>query len=358
MPAPAQWNLDAVGAPAAWASFGAQAPWRQIKVAHLDTGVTTHPCRGAWVDVDAGINYLEPQNKPIDPLSAGALFAGHGTKTSSVLCGDDMVTGTMFSGVAPRIATIPYRVAKDVILNSVEERANIAAALRHAIDVNGCRVVTISLGFPMYLTGHKATGEALDYAYEHGVIVVGAGGQKVDRPCYPGKYYRAICVGGYEANKAGNIANIYQNYGSFNDWIDIWAPAKPIMRASPCDKPNPTPAEAYELDGDGTSYATPHVAAAAAMWLAKHDAQLTAKYGASPWQIVEAFRTCLKLSAEDLGQLPDFRNIRPPDGIDDVRPKGGIVATTGGLNIPRLLGTPLPDPGQLEEAHEAAGQWA
>src|SRR5690606_28581362 len=48
--------------------------------------------------------------------------------------------------------------------------------------------------------------------------------------------------------------------------------------------------------GSGTSYATPQVAAAAMLWRAKHHDVIRALYKI-PWQIVEAFRHCLRATA-------------------------------------------------------------
>ena len=48
-------------------------------------------------------------------------------------------------------------------------------------------------------------------------------------------------------------------------------------------------------EGDGTSYAVPHVTATAAMWLVLRGPEITAKYG-STWKRVEAFRKLLRLT--------------------------------------------------------------
>lgn len=347
---PRDWNIKAVKAPEALASLGNGDVWGDVNVAHIDTGVTEHPALGAWVQIDKGVNYLEPGAKPIDPLSG--LNGGHGTKTCSVLCGLD----TGFSGAAPQLATAPYRAVDDVLLGTKAERRNVAQAIRHAVDVNLCEVVSISLGFPSALLGHAELGGAIDYAYDNGTIVVAAGGQIVDRVCYPGKYYRTIAAGGYVGDKNGRPAEMYQDYADMNGWIDIWAPAKPIHRAVPRKGAN----ECYGSDGDGTSYATPLVAAAAAMWLVKRGPELAAKYGANLWMRTEAFRVCLKLSAQDLSGLSDFARVKPPKKIGDIKPKGGAALnpTTGGLDIVALLAQDLPEPGKLKRQPLAAEQWA
>jgi hypothetical protein len=54
--------------------------------------------------------------------------------------------------------------------------------------------------------------------------------------------------------------------------------------------------------GSGTSYATPHVASAAMLWLAKNKKGIEAMY-TQPWQRVEAFRYCLQVSARASREL-------------------------------------------------------
>ncbi len=94
---PDDWNLKAVGAPEAWAPLTRSGeprdiPWNGVEVAHLDIGWINHPVFGpksnTWVEVGNGRNLMEPVGKPEYPLNPKALYAGHGTRTMSVLCGD------------------------------------------------------------------------------------------------------------------------------------------------------------------------------------------------------------------------------------------------------------------------------
>jgi len=318
--------------------------WGDISVAQIDTGVTPHPCLGSWVQPGRGINYIETGSPPIDPLGSEAMNAGHGTKTSSVLTG--FLPG-VFTGVAPMLPVIPYRVTDTVVLFSDRVRANIAQAIRHAVDFNACPVVTISLGYPTMSPWHNLLGSALDYAYEHGVIVCAAGGQVVDRFCYPGKFYRAIGVGGFTGTPGDE--RIYMDYGTgLNPFADVWAPADPVWRAQTSRDPASQDLK-YDF-GDGTSYATPHVAAAAAMWLHLRGDELTELYREKHWLRVEAFRLLLKRTARPLSKLPGFEATRPA-AKDEIPPRKGNSAgetiISGGLDIYALLDAPLPSVGDL-----------
>ena len=152
--------------------------WRGVDVALIDTGYTTHPAFGPWVDgqspvmqVARGQNFIET-DPPIDPLNYSG-HAGHGTRVASVLCGN--LPGLMV-GIAPGVPTIPYRVTNNTVLASTASRERVAGAIRDAVDNNGCEVISISLGFPILDPfGQRELGKAVDHAYERGVIVVARG---------------------------------------------------------------------------------------------------------------------------------------------------------------------------------------
>jgi subtilisin family serine protease len=161
-------------------------------------------------------------------------------------------------------------------------------------------------------------GHAVDEAYEAGMIVVAAGGQIVDSVCYPAKYSRTIGVGGCTPAR-----RIWFRYSVGREMIDVWAPAADVLRADPLALPGTMPVRPVEgadpgmsalssdsssgsyAKGEGTSYATVHVAAAAAMWLRARGAEIAAGY-AEPWQRVEAFRRLLRDTAQPIvGRRPD-----------------------------------------------------
>lgn len=343
---PKEWSLERTSARIAETMLRAKYsadPWGEINVAHLDTGIRPFSIFGNWVNVAAGVNYMEAGQPPIDPLTSSR-FGGHGTRTLSVLTGDNHD----FKGVAPGLPAVPYRVCDDVLLGTKRELNNVAQAIRHAIEVNTCEVITISLGYPWVTNAwHPALGEAIDLAYERGVIVIAAGGQPIDRPCYPGKFFRAICVGGYTMTDKLSIYQQYGDKGRLRAFVDVWAPAKPVWRVGigrdGAGQPIPLPD-----NGDGTSFATPHVAAAAAMWLSYHRDSLVGAYDA-PWQRVEAFRALIHTSSESLESFAGFEGMKV-GGV--ATRKGNTTAKPlrcrGGLKMDALLGAPLPAKGTLK----------
>lgn len=265
-------------------------------------------------------------------------------------------------GVAPRLPVVPCRIVKSVVLLHEEDRAAVAAGIRHAV-AKGCQIVSISLGIPAFAIWAKGgMGRAVDEAYEQGIIIVAAAGQVADRVCYPGKFTRCIGVAG-----VSHTGRIWFGYGAGEPWIDVWAPAKEVLRldsiaSNPASKTPPAegddpaaPGLGSGSDSDsshsgssglgtGTSYATVHVAAAAAMWLRLRGGDMAAAYGAPSWKWVEAFRWLLRR-----GDTTRATALSPPEnGI-------GAVPTDGRgiLDVRALLAAPLPAATDLTIAEKA-----
>ncbi len=342
MPSDKSWNLKMVRAREALAKLPRrpgtddEIDWRGIEVAHLDTGYTAHSVFGPWngdasgvLLTEDGMNYVDSESLPKDPLNYAG-FPGHGTRTASVLCGN--LPGTMV-GVAPGLPTVPYRIANHVVIMSQTTRERMEAAIRHAVEVKGCEVISISLGTPL-LPGGQPLGDAVDFAYERGVMVIAAGGQVTDRVTYPGRFERSIGVGGVMPNREVWFEYYVDDQESDAEYIDVWGPGDEVWRANSLFQDGQM-VEAYG-EGDGTSYATVHVAAAAAMWLAYHGDALDDAYP-EPWQRIEAFRWLIKSTSQEVaGDYP-------------------VHEGTGILDIEALLGAPLPAAGDLAKVDLLAG---
>ena len=109
--------------------------------------------------------------------------------------------------------------------------------------------------------------------------------------------------------------------------IDTWAPADDIRRANSKLGDGTSIIGNYGV-GDGTSYATAHVASAAAMWLTFHGDTLDTA-DPKPWQRIEAFRRLIAETSTDIAG--DYW----PD------------TSKGILNIEALLNAALPDKSDL-----------
>ncbi|CAN5898340.1 hypothetical protein BH24BAC1_BH24BAC1_16000 [soil metagenome] len=145
----------------------------------------------------------------------------------------------------------------------------------------------------------------------------------------PGFVVRPASYPGTVAMAATDLKDEKWKDSCFGKEVDISAPGHQIYVPT-FDKKK----ETYSY-GSGTSYATPHVAAAAALWLHHHRDELKKKYP-QKWQKVEAFRQVLKKSARKVPHL-------------DPNKFGAGV-----LDAKKLLETKLPEPSSLRHAY--AGQ--
>jgi Subtilase family len=121
------------------------------------------------------------------------------------------------------------------------------------------------------------------------------------------------------------------------------APGQPVMPPIEADDPgafslSPGSHSGKYGKGEGTSYATVHVAAAAAMWLLLRKDDMDRAYGEA-WQRVEAFRRLLRTTARPINGAP------PTD-------------RTGVLDIEQLLLAALPAPSRLHKRAHDRDKWA
>jgi hypothetical protein len=324
------WHLDEVNVRPAWQQLGGPLgiDWTGVKVGQVDTGYLPHPALGfpaaPWVDTLLGRTFFAAGAGSGGPGPGAGVDAnlfgydGHGTRVASVICGHDPAApGGPYLGIAPRVPLVPVRIADDVFVSHAQRE--LAQALRHLVQQAGVGVVNLSMGFlPRWQMG--VLDEAIDLAYEAGVILVCAAGQPLASVISPAHGRRTIAAAG---STVGSIPWSKSAHGPAVDWA---APADAMFRAEV--RRNGT--AGYAADGDGTSYATAITTGAAALWLARHRDALPAAY-AEAWQRVEAFKAVARATARPMPhQQP-----------------GSFGA--GILDIGRLLAAPLPAPSSLSK---------
>lgn len=294
----------------------------EIKLIQLDTGYTTHS------KVLNGYNLIEDEdfmdgNDAKDEMNDGVLqFPGHGARTASIVIGNQKSSfendgnfGVLYTEGPLRFQLIPYRIAQSVVL--IGRGKNLVDAANHAIN-SGADVMFMCMGsYPRPMIYEVAKS-----AYDRGVIWVCAAGNEVEMVVAPALYPGTIAVAAFNPNQRPWKGSSYGNK------VDIAAPGEDVY--VPFEDESLKEIMAY---GSGTSYATPHVASAAVLWKAKHQSKLT-EYN-YPWQIVEAFRYCLKQSASK----------NKPAHWDSKNYGAGI------LDIQALLDEPLPKKESLEYAY-------
>jgi serine protease len=282
-----QWSFTKVPYVNAWAADGTQGGG--VTVAVVDTGVMAdHPDLSA--QVLTGAHFLHSDDgEPVDPAIGGTEdFNGHGTHVAGTIAAKSNNT-TGISGAAPGTQVLPVKV---LCADGNGFTSDVADGIVWAVD-NGANVINLSLG------GGATTGEqaAIEYARDNDVVVAAAGGN--DGTNGPASYPAAYSSPQYPnviAVAATDNANGHPSYGTSGanaDYLDVAAPGG--VSVSSCAS-NP----AVEIlstwnDGGycsiaGTSMATPHVSAAAAL--------LRAANGACSAPQV---RSRLKATATDLG---------------------------------------------------------
>jgi endonuclease G len=297
-----------------------------LRFVQLDTGYSPHSKLRAGIDTAADYDFLDDDADTLEPDEPHALyeFPGHGTRTASIAVGGPLETdprrldgngGLLRFGNQVPVRLIPYRIARSVML--IGRGKQLAGAVQRAIEV-GTDVLFMCMGsYPRPLFADLARE-----AYDHGLIWVCAAGNQVKFVVAPACYPGTITVA------ASNPDDRPWRGSSRGPAVDVAAPGEgvyvPFLERQ-------TRAEIM-VYGDGTSYATPHVASAAMLWKARYLPDLTRRYH-QPWQVVEAFRTVLRATA------------RRPIGWDSERYGAGI------LDVSALLAAPLPDPAELRHAY-------
>jgi len=229
-----QWAIPKIMAPQAWeVTSGAN----NVVIAVLDTGIDKE-------QVDLVGKVIAEVNFTDSPTTDD--IYGHGTHIAGIIAawaGND----TGVAGLAHDCRLMNVKVADDQgrFYNSVA-----AKGVRWAVD-HGARVINMSL---VNTAPSPILEEAINYAWNKGVVVVAAAGNLVGtKIMYPAYYSNCIAVAATDSN------DYVVSWSSQGDWVDVAAPGVDIYSTLPGSK------YGYK---SGTSMAAAHVSGLAGLLFA------------------------------------------------------------------------------------------
>ncbi|MFG3341978.1 S8 family serine peptidase [Glycomyces sp. NPDC048151] len=191
---------------------------------------------------------------------------GHGTAVAAIAAGNRLGSNDDFVGVAPEANILPIRLFAGGDGGDDQKSRVVAKGIRDAVD-HGADVINVS----SVMVETTELADAVAYATSKNVVIVAASGNdtkhmdddKIEpdkRTFYPANYPEVIAVGAH--NPAGN----WYEESNFGANLDLLAPGQ--------DLPYPFAAGEWR-EGNGTSFAAPFVAGAAALLKGQYGAEAT-----------------------------------------------------------------------------------
>ena len=210
-----QWGLSMVRATTAWSG----ATGEGVIIAVVDSGVDKdHPELADKLVKGASFVGCPEGKRPCDNWDDDS---GHGTHVAGIAAAP--LDGVGVVGVAPNARIMPVRVTQGGRGTS----RDFADGIRYAVD-NGADVINMSLGgVPGVKQAYDAVGfdvavaKAMQYAIDHGVLVVYSAGNESAPVCGQHSLFdgqAALCVGAVDKRK---IHSAYSNVGM---GVDVVAP--------------------------------------------------------------------------------------------------------------------------------------
>lgn len=234
-----------------------------IKVAVVDTGITTHP-DFANKDVNGDGTADTKIAQCLDYTGKNVKNSckdgnGHGTHVAGTIAANAGTDNLGIYGVAPQATLLIYKVCNNGGTCSGDA---IASAIIKATD-DGANIISISLGGSSLSTAEK---NAIDYAVSNGVLVVAAAGNSgpsIDSINYPAAYHKVVAVAALQQNgnelKVPDFSSRGLDVLSFDESTD-----RLVEVAAPGVSIESTWKDGGYKTISGTSMATPHISGLAA----------------------------------------------------------------------------------------------
>lgn len=237
-----QWNLASLGMSTAWDyNLGGR---KDVTVAVIDSGLSKVSDFGSTtINWSAAKNFVRGGSNVSDPSS-------HGTHVTGTIA-QSTNNGQGVAGIAYNTTILPIKAIND---NGTAWDSNIISAVDYAI-AQGADVINLSLGGE----GQNAALEAaMKRAYDAGVLVVAAAGNSGKSSLeLPAGYSTVLAVGALDAS--GSLAS-WSNHSKYM----VTAPGENIIQQM---------SNGAYGGWAGTSMATPHVSALAALILSEAEDQ-------------------------------------------------------------------------------------
>ncbi len=227
-----QWNLPNIATLQGWRySKGSEA----VPIAVIDTGIdlTHSDLAGKLLP---GVNLVDEQAQPNDDV-------GHGTHVAGII---SALTDNM-EGIAGMSWYNKIMPVKVLDASGAGSTYDVARGIIWATD-QGAKIINMSLG---NYADAEFLHDAVRYAYDRDVVLIAAtGNDNTEQPGYPAAYPEVFAV---SATNPYNERAIFSNFGNY---VDVVAPGENIAS---------TYMQNQYASLSGTSMASPHVAALAAL---------------------------------------------------------------------------------------------
>jgi subtilisin family serine protease len=325
-----QWNIEEVGIPQAWQYTNGSS---DVIVAVIDSGIDfSHPdlVNTSWINTgeipnngwdDDGNKYIDDykgwdfqdnDNNPAPPHPP-ALGSKHGTFIAGLIAADN--DNDIFTGIAPNIKIMSLRFLRDNLRFYASDWSKLVSAIDYAIE-NGADIINLSLqadGIPPI-----GIHEAIQRAYNAGILIVGVTGNYEDHVTFPGNYSEVIAV------SATTNSREIADFSAYGSQTELCAPGADVYSISGYDSSIVT--------GSGTSFAAPLVTGAIALILSLNQSLTNSEIR----DILS--KTCLDLGEEGRDSLFGYGLLNVTAALSQVKninTSSGTTPTTSEPPQPR-----------------------